>query len=97
MLEVKLPHGHATAKASARCRVACNLNHDINRIAKGAWLVTPDTIHMGRVFDAEVEWLANTNGEDRYPGGGANLGSAGDDLYFRIYEHAEEFRALRRR
>ena len=43
----------------ARCRIACNINQDAHRLPKGAWLVSAKSLHVGRVFDAQVAWLAH--------------------------------------
>ena len=52
-------HGQSTDSVHARCRIACNINQDAHRLPKGAWLVSAKSLHVGRVFDAQVAWLAH--------------------------------------
>lgn len=50
-------HGRAVEQADAGQRVAVNLACDRRLVERGAALCAPGSVHVGRVFDAEVRWL----------------------------------------
>lgn len=53
-------HGERVERAEARSRVALNLaDLDANDAPRGGLLGAPDQVCVGRVFDAQIEWLAH--------------------------------------
>ncbi|MCB9535556.1 MAG: selenocysteine-specific translation elongation factor [Myxococcales bacterium] len=50
-------HGRPVDAADAGLRVAVNLACDRRLVERGAALCAPGSVHVGRVFDAEVRWL----------------------------------------
>ncbi len=58
-------HGRSVDAADAGQRVAVNLACDRRLVERGAALCAPGSVHVGRVFDAEVRWLPHVGSPPR--------------------------------